>query len=105
MTNEELLNTLINAAYETGYYSGKQEVGQPHHREDGQLHHVEAIARRTNLKQQVLARMQSDAPVYTGADELTDLGISYRDLDQMLQYEQAHRQPGYAGQSQVREYE
>ena len=98
MTNEELLlNTLINAAYETGYYSGK--------REDGQLHHVEAIARRTNLKQQVLARMQSDAPVYTGADELTDLGISYRDLDQMLQYEQAHRQPGYAGQSQVREYE
>lgn len=97
MTNEELLNTLINAAYETGYYSGKQEVGQPHH--------VEAIARHTNLKQQVLARMQSDAPVYTGADELTDLGISYRDVDQLLKYEQTHRQPGYAGQSQVCEYE
>ena len=97
MTNEELLSALMEAVYESGYYSGNHEDGRPWH--------IEAIERRTELKQQVLARMQSDTPIHTGADELTDLGISYRDLDQMLQYEHAVRQPGYAGKSQVREYE
>ena len=97
MTNEQLLDELIDAAYEAGYYFGKQEEDKPWH--------TRIAARCIELEQQVLARMQSDTPIYTSEDELTDLGISYRDLDQMLQYEQAVRQPGYAGRSQVREYE
>lgn len=50
MTDEQLLAALIAASYESGYYSGKQEDGQPHHRE--------AINKREGLRVEVLRRMK-----------------------------------------------
>ena len=42
----EIINQLIDASYETGYYSGK--------REDGQEHHLVAVGRRGYRKEELL---------------------------------------------------
>lgn len=48
---DKLLRAVMDAAYDTGYYSGKHE--------DGQLHHQEAIAERCRAKQALLARVKA----------------------------------------------
>ena len=51
LTNDkQLIAALIAASYESGYYSGKQEDGQPHHRG--------AIDLCKELKVEVLRRMK-----------------------------------------------
>lgn len=47
--NEKLIKALIDAAYDTGYCSGKGEDGQPHH--------TAAIAKRQAIKQRLLRRV------------------------------------------------
>ena len=47
--NEKMVQALIDAAYDTGYCSGKGE--------DGQAHHVFAIKRRTALKDALLLKL------------------------------------------------
>ena len=49
MNDEKLIDALIQSAYETGYYSGKHEDGQPHHRA--------AIMMRNKIRRQVLVRL------------------------------------------------
>lgn len=52
MTNEQLkqlVRELIDVTYETGYYSGKGEDGQPHH--------IKAIKRREKLRHKVYFRL------------------------------------------------
>ena len=49
MTVEELVKELIAVAYDTGYYSGKKEDGEPHH--------VQAIANRNALRDRLLKRI------------------------------------------------
>ena len=44
---EKLLRAVMDATYDTGYYSGKHEDGQPHHRE--------AIAERCSATQRLQA--------------------------------------------------
>ena len=50
MSNERLVQELILAAYDTGFYSGKGEDGKPHH--------TQAIAQREFLRKAVLLRLQ-----------------------------------------------
>lgn len=49
MTIEQLVEELVQAAYETGYYSGKREDGEPHH--------VQAIDNREALQDKLLKRI------------------------------------------------
>lgn len=49
MTTEQLVYELIQAAYDTGYYSGKKEDGQPHHRQ--------AIAMRNEYRDRLLKQL------------------------------------------------
>ena len=51
MTNEELVKALVEAAYESGYYSGKGE--------DGEEYHMNAIKTRDLLIRKVLARLDA----------------------------------------------
>ena len=48
-----LIDQLVDAAYNTGYYSGKKEDGQPHH--------AAAILRRERLRHEVLDMMRTQA--------------------------------------------
>lgn len=48
LTDERLIKNLIDAAYDSGYYSGKKE--------DGSRHHLEAIDRRKKAKRDLLRR-------------------------------------------------
>ena len=49
MTDEELIWELVDAAYESGYYSGKYEDDQPYHKA--------AIERREELRAEALRRL------------------------------------------------
>ena len=49
MNNKQLIDALIKAAYDSGYYSGKREDGQPHH--------LEAIEERGRLRDEALQRL------------------------------------------------
>jgi len=55
MTNEKIVAALIDAAYDSGYYSGQG-------RDDG-IHHRAAIARRETLRRKVLIRLCDPRPV------------------------------------------
>jgi NTP pyrophosphatase (non-canonical NTP hydrolase) len=48
-TRNPLVDDLINAAYDSGYYSGRNE--------DGSVHHQAAIAMRENLRREVEAKV------------------------------------------------
>jgi hypothetical protein len=48
MNDADLIKALIQAAYDSGYYSGR--------RKDGQSHHLEAIEERGRLKDAALQR-------------------------------------------------
>jgi len=50
MTDEELLEELVQAAYDTGFYSGR--------REDGQTHHIAAIHRREQARARLATRLE-----------------------------------------------
>ena len=54
-TTEELVYLLIDASYDTGYYSGKGEDGKPHH--------LEAINKRELIRDELVKRItqKSDA--------------------------------------------
>jgi len=49
-----LIDRLVNAAYDTGYYSGKKEDGQPHH--------TTAILLREKLRHELLDLTRQQAP-------------------------------------------
>ena len=53
-----LIDQLVDAAYDTGYYSGKKEDGQPHH--------TTAILRREKLRHEVLDLVRSQANTIAG---------------------------------------
>ena len=49
MNDAQLIDTLVRAAYDSGYYSGKREDGQPHH--------LAAIQERGRLRDAALQRL------------------------------------------------
>jgi hypothetical protein len=49
LSDEELIDTLIGAAYDSGYYSGQKRDGSPEHQA--------ATGKRNRLKREVLERM------------------------------------------------
>lgn len=49
ISNAKLIDDLIKAAYDSGYYSGKREDGQPHH--------LAAMERRGQLRDEALQRL------------------------------------------------
>jgi len=53
MTDKQLVEELIQAAYDSGYYSGLDEHGQPHH--------LKAIKRRNTLRENLLIRLEARA--------------------------------------------
>lgn len=63
---ESLVGELIDAAYDSGYYSGKGEDGQPRH--------MAAIERREKLRGELLRRLSS--PVPSQPDCAGDAGAS-----------------------------
>ena len=52
MNNKELIADLITAAYDSGYYSGKHEDGQPDH--------LFAINERERLRKEVLKKLEKE---------------------------------------------
>jgi transcriptional regulator with XRE-family HTH domain len=100
----QAITDLIDAAYETGYYSGRGE--------DGQEHHVEAIARREQLRREV-SDMVSLTPGEQAviqalveawnlfaalpeehADDVTEFRYAIHDAERIVLIRPVRRQPG-----------
>ena len=66
MNDAKLIEKLIRAAYDSGYYSGKRHAGQPHH--------LEAIEERIQLRDEVLQHLGGlRAALVVAVDSIMDL--------------------------------
>jgi hypothetical protein len=63
----ELIDCLIGSAYDTGFYSGQREDGQPHH--------VEAIRKRTQIKAELIVAIEDE--IKAAVPEEVQAGKSY----------------------------
>jgi len=85
-SNKKLLDDLAQAAYDSGYYSGKREDGQPHH--------LAAIERRRWASDRILQRLAAVSDLLAALERMIDVyEIHFKPLPEDKQprgaYEQA----------------